>query len=111
MSYQHPRLHQRPYALLQKEGIALRAGDEELFEGHQAGVVPEQGMQQLVGTHWRQRVQAQLCVIGLAAPAVLVLRAVVDQQQQAGGGQALHQAIEQLLRLGIDPVQVLKHQQ
>jgi hypothetical protein len=42
---------------------------------------------------------------------VLVLRAVVDQEQQAGGGQALHQAVEQGLRLPIDPVQVLKHQQ
>jgi len=99
LSYQHPRLHQRPYALLQKEGIALRAGDEELFEGHQAGVVPEQGMQQLVGTHWRQRVQAQLCVIGLAAPAVPVLGTIVDQQQEAGRRQALDEIIEQSLCL------------
>ena len=36
---------------------------------------------------------------------------VVDQQQEAGRGQALDQAVEQGLRLGVDPVQVLKHQE
>jgi hypothetical protein len=42
---------------------------------------------------------------------VLVLRTVVDQQQQAGGGQALHHAVEKRLGLGVDPVQVLEDQQ
>ena len=42
---------------------------------------------------------------------MLVLRAIVDQQQESGRGQALDQAVEQGLRLGIDPVQVFKHQQ
>jgi hypothetical protein len=42
---------------------------------------------------------------------VLILRTVVDQQQEPGRGQALHQAVEQRLGLGIDPVQVLEHQQ
>jgi hypothetical protein len=39
---------------------------------------------------------------------VLVLGAIVDQQEQAGGGQALHQTIEARLGLGVDPVQVLE---
>ena len=42
---------------------------------------------------------------------MLVLRAVVDQQQHPGRRQALDQAVEQGLRLGIDPVQILKDQQ
>ena len=42
---------------------------------------------------------------------MLVLRAIVDQEQQPGSGQALDQAIEQGLGLGINPVQVLKDQQ
>ena len=42
---------------------------------------------------------------------MLVLRPVVDQQQEPGGGQALDQAVEQGLGLGIDPVQILEHQQ
>jgi hypothetical protein len=44
-------------------------------------------------------------------PAVLILGAIVDQQQQAGSGQALHQAIEERLGLGVDPVEILEDQQ
>ena len=42
---------------------------------------------------------------------MLVLRSIVHQQQQPGGGQALDQAVEQGLGLRIDPVQILKDQQ
>jgi hypothetical protein len=42
---------------------------------------------------------------------VLVFRAVVDQQEHAGCGQALDQSLEERLRLRIDPVQVFKDQQ
>ena len=52
-----------------------------------------------------------MCVIGLAAPAVPVLGTIVDQQQEAGGRQALDQAVEQGLGLRINPVQILEHQQ
>ena len=81
------------------------------LRGCQAGVIPQQGLQELVGAGGGQRVEPQLRVVGLAAPAVLVLRAVVDQEQQAGRGQALDQAVEQGLRLGVDPVQVFEDQQ
>ena len=42
---------------------------------------------------------------------MLVLRPIVHQQQQAGRGQALDEAIEEGLCLGINPVQILEHQQ
>ena len=42
---------------------------------------------------------------------MLVLGAVVDQEQEPSGRQALDQAVEQGLGLGIDPVQVLEDQQ
>ena len=77
----------------------------------QAGVVPEQGVQELVGAQRRQRVQPQLRVIGLAAPAVLILGPVVDEQQELGGGETLDQAVEQGLGLGVDPVQILADQE
>ena len=111
LAHQHPGLHQGAHALLQKEGIALGARDQELLERRQAGVVPQQGLQELVGTRRGQRVEPELRVVGLAAPAVLVLRAVVDQEQEPGRRQALDQAVEQGLGLGIDPVQILKDQQ
>ena len=42
---------------------------------------------------------------------MLVLRPVINQQQEPGGGQALDQAVQQGLGLGIDPVQILEDQQ
>ena len=43
---------------------------------------------------------------------MLVLRAIVDQQQQTGRRQALHQAVQQGLGLRVNPVQVLEdHEQ
>jgi hypothetical protein len=42
---------------------------------------------------------------------VPVFGAVVDQQQQAGRRQALNQAVEERLRLGIDPVEVFDDEQ
>jgi len=42
---------------------------------------------------------------------VPVLRPVVDEQQQPGRRQALDEAIQQRLGLGVDPVQVLDEQQ
>ena len=111
LAHQHPGLHQGAHALLQKEGVALGARNQELLEGCQAGIIAQQGLQELVSAGRGQRVEPQLRVVRLAAPAVLVLRPVVDQQQELGRGQALDQTVEQRLRLGIDPVQVFKHQE
>src|SRR4029453_13092542 len=58
-----------------------------------------------------RRVEPQLGVRGFIAPAVLVFGAVVDQQQEAGRGQAIDETVEQGLRLGIDPGQALKAKQ
>jgi hypothetical protein len=103
--------HQSPYTFLEEEGIALGALDQALFQRLQTRVVPQEAMEQGGGAHRRQRVESDLGVIGFLAPAVLIFGAVVDQQEQAGGGQALHQAIEERLGLSVDPVQVLEHQQ
>src|SRR5262245_39850672 len=79
---QHASLDQGAYAFFQKEGIALGTLDQPPLEGHQAGVGAKQGLEKCVSTGGQQRVKPQLYVVGLAAPAVLVLRAVVDQQQE-----------------------------
>ena len=59
----------------------------------------------------RQRIEPQLGVIGLVPPGVLILGAVGDEQQEVRRRQALDQAVEAGLRLGVDPVQVLHDQQ
>jgi hypothetical protein len=91
---QHLRLHQGADALLQKEGITASAGAQEPRERRQTGIVPEQGVQERLGTHGWQRVEAQLRVIRFAAPAVLVVGAVIDQEQEPRRWQALNQRIE-----------------
>ena len=59
----------------------------------------------------REGVDAELPVVGLAAPGVLVFRPVVPQEQQPGGGQTFHDGVKERLGLGIDPMQILEHQQ
>ena len=103
---QRLRLHQRPHGLLQKERVP--ALDQELLERRQPGVLAEERVQQLAGALGRQRVQPQLAVGRLAAPGVLVLGPVVHEQQQARRSEALDEAVEQRLRLAVDPVQVLE---
>ena len=78
-AHQHSGLHQGAHAFLQKEGVARGAGNQQGLERCQARVVPQQGVQELVGTRRRQRVEPQLRVVRLAAPAVLVLGPVIDQ--------------------------------
>ena len=41
---------------------------------------------------------------------MLVLGAVVDEQEEPGGGQALDEAIQEDLGLDVDPVQVVEEQ-
>jgi hypothetical protein len=54
LALQDPGLHQRAHALLQEEGIALRARNKQAGERLQAGVVSEQGVQERVGAQRRQ---------------------------------------------------------
>ena len=105
-------LHERPDAFLQKEGVPLRPRDQGLLERLEARGAAEQGVQQLARALGRQRVEAQLTIICLAAPAVLVVWTVVDEKQDARSRQPLDQAVEQRLGLRVDPVQILEdHEQ
>ena len=108
---QDSRLDQGAHALFQEEGIACRARNQHWGERRQARIVPQQGREERLDAGGRQRVEPQLRVVRLAAPAVLILRPIVDQQQEVGGGQAVDETVEHGLRLGINPVQVFKDQQ
>ena len=78
------------------------------MSGADVRVVTEERLEQLLGHPGRQRIDPELGVVGLAAPGVAVLRPVVDEEQEARGGQALDEAVEQGLGLAVDPVQVLE---
>src|SRR5262249_11030968 len=101
----------RADALLQEEGVSLGATNQSPPERFEGRILAEQGRQQLLGTLGRQGIDAQLEVVGLAPPPVLVLGSVVGQEQDTGGGQTLHETVEQRLGLGVDPVEVLEDQE
>src|SRR6266851_5253212 len=103
-------LHQRPDTLLEEEGVALGPFDQQTLEGGELGAVADQDSEQFLGALRRQGVDPELAVIGLATPAVAVLGAIVDEEQYRCRGQALRQAVEQGLRLRVDPVEILQHQ-
>ena len=109
LSRQRLRLHQRPDRLLQEERVP--APDQELLQRREPGIVAEERIQQLSGALGRERVQPHLAVGRLAAPGVLVLGTVIHEQQHARRPEALDQAVEQRLRLTVDPVEILEDQE
>ena len=94
------RLDQRPDALLEEEGVPLGPLDQQSLERLEGRIGPEQDVQQLLGALRWQGIDPELAVVALAAPGVLVLGAVVDEEQQPGGREALDQAVQERLRLG-----------
>jgi hypothetical protein len=101
-------LHEAPHALLEEEGIGFRPLDQELLERAEGLASAEERIEQLVSALGRQGIDPELAVVSLAAPGVLVLGAVVDEEQQARRGQAFDEALEKGLGLAVDPVQVLE---
>src|SRR5262245_43149013 len=98
------------HGLLEKERIALCRANEESLYRLELGIGPEEHLQQLVNGLRGERLQPQMPVVGLSTPAMDELRPIVDKQQNSRGAQAVHENVEQRLRLGVDPVQVLEHQ-
>ena len=81
-----PRLDQRPHALLEEERVALGALDQQPLERRERWGRRRAARPAVLGALRRQRVEAELAVVGLAAPAVLVLGPVVHEQQQRAVG-------------------------
>jgi len=108
---EHLRLDERPHTFFQEERVPLGATNQGPPERLEGRILAEQGRQQLLGTLGRQGIDAQLEVVGLAPPPMLVLGSVVGEEQDTGGGQTVHETVEQRLGLGVDPVEVLDDQQ
>ena len=106
----HAGLDERPHALLEKERIALGPVEEQALERLQRTARPQQCVEQRRRALGREGIDPELGVVGLAAPAVLVLGAIVDEQQHARRRQTLDEAVEERLRLAVDPVQVLEEE-
>src|SRR5262249_34082217 len=81
----------------------------ERGEPLEPGILAEKGPEECLGALRRQRVEAKLTVGDLVAPAMLILGAIVDQEAEPGRREALDEAIQKRLGLGIEPLEVLEH--
>ena len=95
----------RALGLVQDEALERVEGDGR------ADRIPEQRVDQFPRVVHAQGVQPELAVVGLAAPVVAVARPVVGQQHDRGGRHAVGQRVEERLRLGVQPLQILEDQQ
>ena len=57
---QHLGLHEGPHALLEEERVSLGPLDQQPLERLEGPVLPEQGVEQLLGALGRQRVEPEL---------------------------------------------------
>ena len=82
------------------------------LSGRSTGIVgAEQRVEQRPGALGRQRVQAHLAVDGSCRPTVCRYSGSIGHEQQdARGHHAVDEAVEDLLGLGVDPVEVLDDQ-
>src|SRR4030095_14611910 len=94
-----------------KERIASSPLDQERREGLDRPVLSKETMEQLDRTLGRKRIEPELRVRDLAAPVVLVLRPVVDEEQEPRRRQALDETVQQRLGRGVDPVEILEDDQ
>ena len=105
------RLYQRSDALLEKERVACGPFGQEPFQRQKRRVVTQQGVEQVLSAVGFERTNSYLGVVGLRMPVVLIIGPIAHKQQNAGQGQALNEVVENCLGLGIDPVQILEHDQ
>ena len=104
-----PRLDEGAGALLEEERVALRPLDEERLEREQVRRVAQEGVEQLLGARGREGIEPNLRVVRLVRPAMGVFGAIVDEQEDPRAPQTVHEPIEECLRLGVDPVEILEH--
>ena len=104
-------LDQRSHALFQEEGVPVCALDQQPLEGSERQGVPEQRFEELLRAVRREGLDPELRVVALAPPPVAIFGPVVDEQDDAGCRQALNKTVQERLSLGVDPVQILEHQE
>jgi hypothetical protein len=86
--------------------------DHLLLERPELDRVTQEGIEEGVGLQTGQRVETELGIVGFVPPTVLVLRAIGDEEQEAGRRQALDEGVEARLRLGVQPVEIFQdHEQ
>ena len=95
------------HALFEKEGVAAGARHQQRLQRAEAGVVAQKRLEQSVGAVGGEGVEAELEIGALARPRMAVIGAVGHQEHDARRRHRIHEGVEQGLRLGVGPVQIL----
>jgi len=111
LAHKRPDLGERLHALLQKKRVTARPLLEQRLQRLDRTVGAEEGPQETLGALRRQRIEPEPRVVRLAPPGVMVLGPVGHQEQKPRGGKAIDETVEDGLRLGVDPVEILEHQE
>ena len=79
-----------------------------VLERRQMLAAAQQRRQHFPGALATERVESNLGVVGLAVPWVRITWPVIHQQHQLGSADRVSQQVQEILRLLVNPVQVLK---
>jgi hypothetical protein len=82
-----------------------------LLERLKASIPPQEGVEKFPSTCRWQGVEPKLDVVGFVPPVVLVFRTVIDEEEEPGSRKTIDQAVEEGLRLVVDPVKILEGNQ
>jgi hypothetical protein len=107
---EHALLQQRPGDLLDEEGIPLGLLDDELAELRRQFGRLDDGAGHGRHLGLRERLERDPDVVAPVAEWMLVAGPVREQEARPRGGDRIDQELEELLGGGVDPVQVLDHE-
>ena len=100
-------LHEVPDTLLEKEGIAIGAIDQEPADRGELGRASEERVEERVRARRGQGVDVNLVVARLARPSMAPFRPIAHEDEHPRQRRALHEGVEHGLRLVVQPVRVL----
>src|SRR5439155_20808981 len=103
-------IDQRPDTFLEVKGVTSCLRHDLGSRARQRRIGTEEVVEHLLGALVRQWSKVDLSETG-TSPRVSILRAVARDQQNMRAGQRLHQRIEDVMTLGIDPLQIFAHHQ
>ena len=84
------RFDQRSGALFEEERVSFRPLEQQPFERLEVGVLAQKCFQQMLSAFSWQRINSELTIIGLAAPAVPIFGPIIDEKQQAANEVGWH---------------------
>ena len=97
--------------LLEEKWIALSTLDQDLAKRHQGPIGTQQRLEQFIRTCRGQGCEWHFVESNAVLPVMHELRSVFEDEHQPRGVYALDQAIQEDLRFGVHPLQILKDDQ